>query len=166
MAKKKEEKKKLISVDHTVADNRRARFDFFLEEKFQCGVMLTGTEVKSLRHGQCSFNEAFAGEKGGDIWLYNAYIPPYNPAGAHLQHEPKRPRKLLLKKKEIDKLLGSIKREGYTLVPVRIYFNSRGLAKVEIALAKGKKQHDKRETEKKRDWNREKGRVLRDNQKD
>lgn len=162
MAKKKETKPALISVNQTVADNRRARFDYFLEQKFECGIMLTGTEVKSLRHGQCSFNESFAGEKSGEFWLYNAYIPPYNPAGAHLQHEPKRPRKLLMKKREADKLIGAVRRDGYTLVPVRIYFNSRGLAKVEMALGKGKKEFDKRETEKKRDWNREKSRILRD----
>lgn len=158
---KKEKKPELISINETVADNRRARFDYFLEERFEAGIQLTGTEVKSLRHGQCSFNECFATDKNGEIWLYNCYIGPYNPAGAHLQHESKRPRRLLLNKKQIDKLIGSAKREGYTIVPVKIYFNSRGLAKVEIALAKGKAEHDKRETIKNRDWNREKSKVLR-----
>lgn len=159
---KKVTEKPLISINHTVAENRRARFDYFLEEKFEAGIQLTGTEVKSLRHGLCSLNEAFASEKQGEVWLYNSYIAPYNPAGAHLQHEPRRPRKLLLKKKEVGKMLGSIRRDGYTLVPVRLYFNSRGLAKVEIALAKGKQQHDKREDIKKRDWDREKRRLLKD----
>lgn len=159
---KKDKQKTLISVNHTVAENRRARYDYFLEEKFEAGIQLTGTEVKSLRHGLCSLSESFAGDKQGEIWLFNSYIAPYGPAGAHLQHEPRRPRKLLLKKKEADKMLGSIRREGYTLVPVRLYFNGRGLAKVEIALAKGKQQRDKREDVKKRDWGREKQRLLRD----
>lgn len=159
MAKK--EKKALISVDQTVTDNRRARFDYFLEEKFEAGIQLTGTEVKSLRHGQCSLNESFATDKSGEIWLYNCYIAPYNPAGAHLQHDPKRPRRLLLHKKQVDKLMGSVRRDGYTIVPVKLYFNSRGLAKVEIALAKGKQAHDKRETTKQREWNREKSRIMR-----
>lgn len=158
---KKEKKPELISINETVADNRRARFDYFLEERFEAGIQLSGTEVKSLRHGQCSFNECFAAEKGGEIWLYNCYIGPYNPAGAHLQHESKRPRRLLLHKKQIDKLIGSSKREGYTIVPVKIYFNSRGFAKVEISLAKGKAEHDKRATIKNREWDREKSRVLR-----
>ena len=158
---KKDKKAELISINETVSDNRRARFDYFLEEKFEAGIQLTGTEVKSLRHGQCSLNESFAGEKQGAIWLHNCYIAPYNPAGAHLQHDPKRPRPLLLHKNQIDKLLGSVRRDGYTIVPVKIYFNSRGLAKVEIALAKGKQAHDKRQTTKEREWGREKSRVLR-----
>lgn len=162
MPPKKEKPKALISVNHTVAENRRARFEYFLEEKFEAGIVLTGTEVKSLRHGQCSLSEAFAGDKNGEVWLYKSYIAPYNPAGAHLQHDPTRPRKLLLKKKETDKMLGSIKRDGYTLIPVSLYFNSRGIAKVQLALAKGKQDHDKREAIKERDWNREKRRVLKD----
>jgi SsrA-binding protein len=157
---KKETKKALISINHTVAENRRARFDYFLEEKFEAGIMLTGTEVKSLRHGQCSLNECFAVEKSGEIWLHNSYIAPYGPAGAHLQHEPRRLRKLLLRKRQINQLMGGVRQKGYTIVPVRLYFNGRGIAKVEIALAKGKQQHDKRETIKQRDWNREKTRVL------
>lgn len=158
---KKAKKTELISKSQTVADNRRARFDYFLEEKFEAGIELTGTEVKSLRHGHCSFNECYAGEKQGEIWLYNCYIAPYAPAGAHLQHDAKRPRRLLLRKKQIDKVFGASRREGYTIVPVRIYFNDRGIAKVEIALAKGKAEYDKRETIKKREWNREKSKVLR-----
>lgn len=159
---KKDKPKALISVNHTVAENRRARYEYFLEEKFEAGIVLTGTEVKSLRHGQCSLSEAFAGDKNGEVWLYKSYIAPYNPAGAHLQHDPNRPRKLLLKKKETDKLLGSVRRDGYTLIPVRLYFNSRGVAKVELALAKGKLDRDKREDIKKRDWDREKHRVLKE----
>ena len=159
---KKDKKVGLISVNQTVTDNRRARFDYHLEQKFDAGLELRGTEVKSLRHGQCSLNEAFAGEHDGDIWLYNCYIAEYQQAGTHLQHAPRRPRRLLLKKKEINRLMGSVTREGYTIVPVRIYFNDRGLAKVEIALAKGKKQYDKRQTDKDRDWGRQKQRLLRD----
>jgi len=162
MAKKNDKTAKgLISVNHTVAENRRARFDYFLEEKVEAGVMLTGTEVKSLRHGQCSLNESFAEEKQGDLWLIGSYIAPYGPAGAHLQHIPRRERKLLLHRRELARLFAAVKQKGYTIVPVRLYFNSRGVAKVEIALAKGKAQHDKRETIKERDWNRSKARILR-----
>lgn len=161
MAKDKKEKS-LLSINVTVADNRRARFDYALEDKFEAGIMLTGTEVKSLRHGQCSLNEAYVGPHKAGIWLINAHIPEYAPAGQQGQHEPKRMRQLLLKKKEQDKIFGAISREGYTVVPTRLYFNSRGIAKLEIALAKGKKLHDKRETSKNRDWNRQKGRIMRD----
>ena len=162
MAKKNKGKAGLLSTDVTVADNRRARYDYHLEERFNAGLMLTGTEIKSLRHGQCSLNEAHIGPRKNEMWLFNAHIAEYAPAGAHLQHDPIRPRKLLLHKKEIDKLAGAVKREGYTVVPTRLYFNARGIAKLEIALAKGKKQHDKRATEKERDWGREKQRLLRD----
>jgi len=161
MAKQKDKKAGMISVNQTVADNRRARFDYFLEEKFDAGIALTGTEVKSLRLGLCSLNESYAVDRGGEIWLVNAHIAEYNQAGAHLQHEPKRQRKLLLKKKEVNRLIGAVTREGYTIVPVRLYFNGKGLAKVEIALAKGKKDYDKRETTKQREWGREKQRLLR-----
>ncbi len=164
--KTKNNKKKkgggMISVNQTVADNRRARFDYHLEEKFEAGLVLTGTEVKSLRLGRCSINESYAGEKNGDLWLFNAHIPEYEQAGTHLQHEPRRPRQLLLRRKEVHKLIGAITREGYTIVPVRLYFNGRGMAKIEIALAKGKKQYDKRETSKERDWGRQKQRLLRE----
>lgn len=153
--------KPLISINHTVAENRRARFDYFLEDKIEAGILLNGTEVKSLRHGQCSLNESFAVEKGGEIWLHNSYIAPYGPAGAHLQHEPRRQRKLLLHQRQISKLLGASRQQGFTIVPVRLFFNSRGIAKVEIALAKGKQLHDKRESTKERDWNRSKTRILR-----
>lgn len=162
MAKKNDKTTKgLISVNHTVAENRRARFDYFLEEKVEAGIMLTGTEVKSLRHGQCSLNESFAEEKNGDLWLIGSYIAPYGPAGEHLQHVPRRERKLLLHKRELARLFAAVKQKGYTIVPVRLYFNGRGVAKVEVALAKGKAQHDKRETIKERDWNRSKTRILR-----
>src|SRR5688572_9042128 len=156
MAKKKDKNSGLISTNETISDNRRARFDYSLEEKFEAGIQLVGTEVKSLRHGQCSLNEAYVGPKGGELWLFNANIPEYQQASALLQHKPKRPRKLLLKKREVDKLLGAVTREGYTIAPLRVYFNARGVAKIEIALAKGKQTHDKRETIKKRDWQRDK----------
>jgi SsrA-binding protein len=143
------------------ADNRRARHDYFLDEKYEAGILLQGTEVKSLRTGRANLADAHAGEKDGEIWLYNAYIPEYS-GGNRFNHEPRRPRKLLLHKREISKLIGSIKRGGYTLIPLSIYFNQRGLAKVEVALARGKKMHDKRASEKERDWKREQGRVMRD----
>ena len=166
MAKAKSTKKELLNTNVTIAENRKARFDYFLEEFFETGIMLTGTEVKSLRHGQCSLTESHAIVKRGEIYLHGCNIAPYGAAGIHLQHTPTRPRKLLLHRREINKLMGRIKMEGYTLVPVKIYFNARGVAKCELALAKGKKTHDKRETIKQRDWNREKSRVLRGNQKD
>lgn len=164
MAKKRE--KDLLSTNVTVAENRKARFEYFLEEFFEAGIMLTGTEVKSLRHGQCSLTESHAIIKRGDILLMGCTIAPYGAAGIHLQHTPTRPRKLLLHKRELNKLMGRIKMDGYTLVPTKIYFNARGIAKCEIALAKGKKSHDKRETEKQRDWNREKSRLMRGQQND
>ena len=159
MAKKKKSAGGLISTNATVAENRRAKFDYKLEEKFEAGLVLVGTEVKSLRHGQCSLNESYVGPKGDDIYLFNANIPEYQQAGPKMQHAPTRPRLLLLKKREINKLLGAVSREGYTIVPTRLYFNSRGMAKLEVALAKGKKEHDKRETIKQRDWGREKQRI-------
>jgi len=124
--------------------------------------MLVGTEVKSLRLGQASIKEAYVGPKDGEIWMFNANIPEYQQAGPKMQHEPARPRKLLLHKREVNKLLGAVNREGYTIMPLRLYFDKRGLAKIEIALAKGKQLHDKRDTVKKRDWNKQKGRLLRD----
>lgn len=163
MSKKKDDNKSgLISNNKTVAENKRARFEYHIEDTFEAGIMLAGTEVKSLRLGQCSIKEAHVGPKGNAMYLWNAHIPEYQQAGAHLQHEPKRPRKLLLHAREIKKLSGSITREGYTIVPLRLYFNGRGLAKLEIALAKGKKLHDKRETTKERDWGREKQRLLKE----
>lgn len=161
MAKKKEKKNALLSTDVTITDNRKAHFDYFLEEKIEAGIVLMGTEVKSLRHGQCGLQESHIAEKRGELWLWNAHIPEYQQAGPHLQHAPRRPRKLLLNMKQMNRLMGAVSRDGYTIVPTRIYFNAKGLAKVEIALAKGKKEYDKRETIKERDWNRQKQRVLR-----
>lgn len=143
------------------ADNRRARFDFEIGQTFEAGIMLTGTEIKSLRGGRSTIGDSYAAEKGGEVWLYNAYIPEYLQAN-QFNHETRRPRKLLLHKKEIAKLSQAVQREGMTVVPLKIYFNEKGRAKVEIALARGKKQHDKRQTEKARDWSREKGRIMRD----
>ena len=144
-----------------VAQNRRAFHDYAIEERFEAGLALTGTEVKSLREGRATITEAHAGEMGGELWLFNAYIPEYH-GGNRFNHETRRPRKLLLHKKEIGRLAVAVQREGMTIVPLKIFFNDRGRAKVEIALARGKKLHDKRATEKERDWNREKGRLLRD----
>jgi SsrA-binding protein len=143
----------------TVAENRRARFDYHLDETFDAGVVLVGSEVKSLRDGRASIQDAYAAEQGGEIWLINSHIPEYHGAN-RFNHEPRRQRKLLLKRKEIGKLIGSLKRGGVTLVPLTIYFNDRGRAKVKIALARGKKLHDKREASKERDWKREQHRLL------
>jgi SsrA-binding protein len=152
----------LRPTDRFVAQNRRARHDYFIDETIEAGIILAGTEVKSLRSGQASIQEAFARETDGELWLVNAFVPPYQMAGPRYNHEPRRPRKLLLRRKEIDKVMGLGKREGVTLVPLSIYFNSQGLAKVEIGLARGKKKADKREAEKDRDWAREKGRIMRE----
>jgi SsrA-binding protein len=143
-----------------VADNRKARFNYSIEDSFEAGVALVGTEVKSIRTGKATIAESYADPKNGEIWLINANIPEYLQAN-RFNHEPKRPRKLLLHRKQINKLIGAVERNGMTLIPLKLYFNERGRAKVEIALAKGKKLHDKRETEKNRDWDREKGRLLR-----
>jgi SsrA-binding protein len=143
------------------ADNRRARYDFAIGETYEAGIMLTGTEIKSLRGGRSTIGDSYAAEKGGEVWLFNAYIPEYLQAN-QFNHETRRPRKLLLHKKQIAKLSQAVQREGMTIVPLKIYFNDRGRAKVEIALARGKKQHDKRQSEKERDWGREKGRLMRD----
>lgn len=151
----------MAQQSRTVAENRRARFDYHLDETFDAGVVLVGSEVKSLRDGRASIQDAYAAEQDGEIWLINSHIPEYHGAN-RFNHEPRRQRKLLLKHKEIGKLIGSLKRGGVTLVPLTIYFNERGRAKVKIALARGKKLHDKRETEKNRDWQREKQRLIRD----
>ncbi len=144
-----------------VADNRKARFNYAIGEVFEAGIALTGTEVKSLRGGKATIAESYAGPEGGELWLLNANIPEYLEAN-RFNHAPKRPRKLLLHKRQINRLVSAVEREGMTLVPLRLYFNERGRAKVEIALARGKKLHDKRETEKKRSWDRERGRLLRE----
>ncbi len=145
----------------TVAENRRARYDYYIEDTYEAGIALTGTEVKSLRFGEGSIAESYAEVTDGQIWLVNANIPEFS-HGNRFNHEPKRPRKLLLHEREINKLHGAVAREGMTLVPLAIYFNGRGRAKVELALAKGKKAHDKRETIKERDCKREAARLLRD----
>jgi SsrA-binding protein len=149
------EKKKVV------AENRRARFDYFLEQFFEAGIALTGTEVKSLRFGEGSIAESYAEVKDDQVWLVNSNVPEFS-HGNRFNHEPKRPRKLLLHAREIDKMRNGVAREGMTLIPLSIYFNGRGRAKVELALAKGKKLHDKRDTEKERDWKREQQRLLRD----
>jgi SsrA-binding protein len=152
----------LRPTDRFVAQNRRARHDYFINETLEVGIMLEGTEVKSLRSGQASIQEAFARETDGELWLINAFVPPYQMAGAQFNHEPRRPRKLLIHRKELDKVMGLTKREGITLIPLAIYFNDRGRAKLEIGLARGKKKADKREAEKTRDWQREQSRILRE----
>jgi SsrA-binding protein len=143
-----------------VAENRRARFDYFVDDRFEAGIALTGTEVKALRQGEGSIAESYATVEGEEIWLINSHIPEYS-HGNRLNHEPRRQRKLLLKGREIAKLHGAVTRQGLTLVPLSIYFNSKGRAKVELALARGKKVHDKRDTVKERDWKREQARLMR-----
>lgn len=144
-----------------VAENRRAQYEYFLDDFFEAGIALTGTEVKSLRFGEGSIVESYAEVKDDQVWLVNANVPEFS-HGNRFNHEPKRPRKLLLHTREIDKLRNAVARQGMTLIPLSIYFNARGRAKVELALARGKKVHDKRETEKARDWKREQGRLLRE----
>ena len=145
------------------ADNRRARYNYEIGETFEAGLMLAGTEVKSLRSGKATIAESYAAvERSGEIYLVHATIPEYL-QGNRFNHEPKRPRKLLLHAREIVKLAQGVEREGMTIVPLKIYFNDKGRAKIEIALARGKKLHDKRDTEKQRDWNREKSRLLKQN---
>jgi SsrA-binding protein len=144
-----------------VADNRKARFHYEITDTFEAGIALSGTEVKSLRTGKATIGEAYAGPMGEDLYLFNAYVPEYLQAN-RFNHEPKRPRKLLLHRREIDKLIGATQRAGYTVVPLRIYFNERGRAKVELGLGRGKQLHDKRETEKKRSWDRDKARIMRE----
>jgi SsrA-binding protein len=144
----------------TVAHNRKARFNYEIGETFEAGIALTGTEVKSLRQGKATIAESYADSRGGEIWLVNANIPEYL-QGGRFNHAPKRPRKLLLHRRQIHKLIGAVEREGMTLIPLKLYFNEKGRAKLELALARGKKLHDKRETEKKRSWERERGRLLR-----
>jgi SsrA-binding protein len=144
-----------------VAENRKARFNYDIEEKLEAGIQLTGSEVKSLRAGRANIAESYASEEGGELYLINAHIAEYAQA-ARDGHAPTRPRKLLLHKREIEKLLAAIQRQGMTLVPLKLYFNARGIAKIELGLARGKKMHDKRDTEKKRDWQRQKGRLMRE----
>ncbi len=144
-----------------IAENRRARFDYFIESDLEVGIMLTGSEVKSLRKGQSNIADSYASVEDGELWLINGYIAPYAQAGV-FGHEERRKRKLLVKKKELSKLWSATAREGMTLVPLVMYFNDRGIVKLKIGIAKGKKQADKRATEAKRDWNRQKQRLLKD----
>lgn len=155
MADKNERKIKVV------AENRKARFNYAVEDTLEVGIALTGTEVKSIRSGKATIAESYADARDGEIWLVNANIPEYLQAN-RFNHAPKRPRKLLLHKRQANKWIGAVEREGMTLIPLKLYFNERGRAKLELALAKGKKLHDKRETERKRSWDRERGRLLRD----
>jgi SsrA-binding protein len=143
-----------------VADNRKARFNYEIGEVIEAGIALMGSEVKSLRMGKANIAESYAAARDGELWLLNANITEYKQAG-RFNHAPKRARKLLLHKRQINKLIGAVEREGMTVVPLKLYFNEKGRAKIEIALARGKKLHDKRETEKKRSWERERGRLMR-----
>ena len=145
----------------TIAENRRARYDYFLEEPFEAGLVLTGSEVKSLRTGRANIAESYVAVEGDEVVLINADIPPFAQAN-RFNHEPRRHRKLLLHRKQLDKLIGAVTREGRTIIPTKLYWNDKGLAKLEIALAKGKKLHDKREATAERDWARDKARLLRD----
>jgi SsrA-binding protein len=156
MAKKETDNRRIAAA------NRKARFNYEIGETFEAGIMLTGSEVKSLRTGKATIAESYADAKGGELWLINANIPEYRQSGPHNNHEPKRHRKLLLHKRQINKLIGAVERDGMTLVPLKLYFNERGRAKIEIALGRGKKLHDKRETAKKRDWARQKSRLMRE----
>ncbi|HVZ69238.1 MAG TPA: SsrA-binding protein SmpB [Rhizomicrobium sp.] len=155
MAKKKSEPERKV-----VADNRKARFSYAIDGTIEAGIVLTGSEVKALRSGKATIGESYAQAKDGEIWLVNAYIPEYTMAN-RFNHEPKRVRKLLVRKTEARKLSAAVQREGMTLVPLKLYFTPKGIAKVELGIAKGKNLHDKRETEKKRDWQRDKARLMR-----
>ena len=155
MAEKKERPRKIV------ADNRKARFNYEIGEVVEAGIALTGTEVKSLRNGRAAIAESYADAKNGEIWLINSNIPEYQQAASRFNHPPKRPRKLLLHKRQIHKLAAAVEREGMTIVPLRLFFNEKGRAKIDIALGRGKKLQDKRETEKKRSWDRELSRLMR-----
>ena len=155
MAKKKDDERKIV------AENRKARYSYAIDGTLEAGLMLLGSEVKALRAGKATIAESYAQAKDGEVYLVNAYIPEYTMAN-RFNHEPRRPRKLLVRKTEARKLAASTQREGMTLVPLRIYFTPRGIAKLELGIAKGKKLHDKRETEKQRDWARQKARLMRD----
>jgi SsrA-binding protein len=155
MARKQSDNSRVVSA------NRRARFQYEIGETFEAGIALTGSEVKSLRSGKATIAESYADARAGEIFLINANIPVYAQAG-RFNHEPKRPRKLLLHRRQINKLIGAVEREGMTLIPLKLYFNERGRAKIEIAMARGKKLHDKRAATRKRDWERQRARLLRD----
>lgn len=149
----------MSQVGRAIAENRRARFDYFIDDVIEAGLALTGTEVKSLRNGRANIAESYAAVEGDEIVLINADIPPYA-GGNRFNHEPRRPRKLLLRRKQINRLIGAVQREGRTIIPTRLYWNDKGIAKLEIGLAKGKKLHDKRETAAERDWQRDKARLM------
>ena len=154
MAKKKDADNRKL-----VAENRRARFDYLIEETMEAGIQLLGTEVKALRAGRANIAESYAAPEKGELWLVNAHIPEYAPA-AQFNHEPRRRRKLLVKSRELKKLVGAVERDGRTIAPLKLYFNERGMAKLLIGVGKGKKNYDKRATERDRDWNRDKARLL------
>ena len=156
-AKKKKDK----AISGMVAENRRARFDYEILDIFEAGMVLTGTEVKSLRNGKAQITESYAAPEEGEIWLINAHIPEYL-QGNRFNHDERRRRKLLLSKREINRLMGAVEKQGNTIVPLKLYFNDRGKAKLLIGLAKGKQNHDKRQTERDRDWNRQKSRLMKD----
>ena len=151
---------KAAAAAQIAAQNRKARHDYFIDETVEAGIILVGTEVKSLRGGKASIGEAFAGEQDGELYLFNAYIPEYEAAN-RFNHQPRRARKLLVHKREMNKLLGQIRREGVTVVPLSFYFNPRGILKVELGLARGKRKVDKRAAVKERDWKRDKARLMR-----
>jgi SsrA-binding protein len=144
-----------------IAENRRARFDYFIEETVECGIVLTGTEVKALRAGRANIAESYASPERGELFLINGYIPEYSPA-ARFNHEPRRKRKLLVHRRQLNKMAGAVEREGRTIAPLRLYFDEKGRAKLEVAIAKGKKAPDKRDATKDREWKRQQGRLLRD----
>ena len=150
-----------VAANRVAAQNRKARHNYEIEDSLEAGLVLLGSEVKALREGRANIAESYAKPENGEIWLINAYIPEYKQAG-QFNHEPRRPRKLLLKKREASKLIGATDRDGMTLIPLKLYFNARGIAKLEIGLGKGKQYYDKRETQKKRDWNRQKARLMRE----
>jgi SsrA-binding protein len=150
-----------VDAVRVAAQNRKARHNYSIEDSLEVGIVLQGSEVKSLREGRATITEAYAAEQGGDLYLINSYIPEYKQAG-QFNHEARRPRKLLLHKRQIGKMIGAIQREGMTLVPLKLYFNERGRAKLELGVAKGKRNYDKRESEKKKDWDRQKARAMRD----
>ena len=154
MAKKKK------SGENIAARNRKARHNYFIESNIEAGIMLQGTEIKSIRNGRSSIEESYASEENGELYLVNAYIPEYQAGGA-TQHETRRARKLLLHKKELSKMINAVNREGITIIPLSLYFNKRGMLKVDLGLAKGKRQYDKRQSEKQRDWKRDQARILR-----
>jgi len=149
-----------VTLPRTVAQNRRARHDYSIEETVEAGIVLAGSEVKALRDGRGNLNDSYAGPSEGALWLYNAYIPEYKAAN-RFNHETRRPRKLLLHRRQVDRLSGLVQREGATLVPLSVYFNERGIAKVQLGLAHGKRKVDKRAAEKAREWQRDKARILR-----